>query len=75
MRYPKRQRAVAAAVKSARLGAGLSRIQSSKLLGRAPNYVSKVERLEKTSISLAELEAIAQACGMPWQKLIRMAMR
>lgn len=75
MRFPKRQRAIAAAVKSVRKDAGLTRDQLSKALRRAPNYISKIERLEKVNVSLAELEAIAAACGVRWQTLINRCMR
>jgi transcriptional regulator with XRE-family HTH domain len=75
VRFPKRERAVAAAVKSVRLKAGLKQIHLSQALGRSDNYISKIERLEKTNISLGELEAIAKECGVSSLELIRMAMR
>lgn len=75
MRFPKRERAVAAAVKSVRLKADLKQIQLSQALGRSNNYISKIERLEKTNVTLGELEAIAQACDVPYQDLVRLATR
>lgn len=73
-KYPARQRAIAAAIKSARTQAGLTRIALSQKMGEHHTFISRVERLQR-EVTVAELEAIAKALDVPWLTIFKQAMR
>ena len=62
MKYSARQRAVAAALRKAREGAGLSQRQLSERLQQPPNWIQRIESLERR-VDVAEFIAIAKALG------------
>ena len=62
MKYSARQRAVAAALRKAREGAGLSQRQLSERLQQPPNWIQRIESLERR-VDVAEFIAIARALG------------
>ncbi len=62
MKYSARQRAVAAAVRKARERAGLSQRQLSERLQQPPNWIQRIESLERR-VDVAEFIAIAKALG------------
>lgn len=74
LKYPARQRAIVAAVKGARIEAGLTRRALSLKLGEHHSFISRVERLQR-EVSVADLEAIAKAVGLTPVALFRRAMR
>ncbi len=74
MRSPARQRAIVAAIKQAREDAGLTQRQLSERLGRASNYMSKLERLQ-TRVSVVEFIEIAGACDVDPRDLFAKVLR
>jgi ribosome-binding protein aMBF1 (putative translation factor) len=60
MRFPSRQRAVAAAIAHARQAAGLSQRQLSIALREPPNWIQRIESLERR-VDVTEFVAIAKA--------------
>ncbi len=62
MKYSARQRAVAAALRKARESAGLSQRQLSERLQQPPNWIQRIESLERR-VDVAEFIAIAKALG------------
>lgn len=62
MNYPARQRAVVAALRKAREAAGLSQRQLSEKLREPPNWIQRIESLERR-VDVAEFIAIAKAVG------------
>jgi transcriptional regulator with XRE-family HTH domain len=63
MKYTSRQRAVAAAIASARRAAKLSQRQLAEKLGVPHNWVQRIESLERR-VDVAEFIAIARATGV-----------
>lgn len=74
MKYPARQRAVAAAIRSAREAAGLSQRQLSEKLREPPNWIQRIESLERR-VDVAEFIGIAKALGVDAVELFRQAGR
>ena len=70
MKYSARQRAVAAALRKAREAAGLSQRQLSERLQQPPNWVQRIESLERR-VDVAEFIAIAKAVGTDPAELFR----
>ena len=62
MKYPARQRAIVAALRKARDAAGLSQRQLSEKLREPPNWIQRIESLERR-VDVAEFIAIARAVG------------
>ena len=62
MKYSARQRAVAAALRKAREAVGLSQRQLSERLQQPPNWIQRIESLERR-VDVAEFIAIAKALG------------
>jgi ribosome-binding protein aMBF1 (putative translation factor) len=60
LKYPARQRAIATAIRAAREAAGLSQRELSAKLKEPPNWVQRVESLERR-IDVAEFVAVAKA--------------
>ena len=60
MKYSARQRAVAAALRKAREAAGLSQRQLSERLHQPPNWIQRIESLERR-VDVAEFITIAKA--------------
>jgi transcriptional regulator with XRE-family HTH domain len=74
MKYPARQRAIAAAIRQAREAAGLSQRQLSEKLREPPNWIQRIESLERR-VDVAEFIAIAKAVGADAVDLFRVATR
>jgi len=74
MKFPTRQRAIVAAIRSAREAAGLSQRQLSTKLGEPPNWIQRIETLERR-VDVAEFMAIAKAVNADAVELFRQAMR
>ena len=74
MKFPTRQRAIVAAIRSAREAAGLSQRQLSTKLGEPPNWIQRIETLERR-VDVAEFVAIAKAVNADAVELFRQAMR
>jgi ribosome-binding protein aMBF1 (putative translation factor) len=70
MKYPARQRAVVAALRKAREAAGLSQRQLSEKLREPPNWIQRIESLERR-VDVAEFIAIAKAVGADAMDLFR----
>ena len=62
-------RAVVAALKAARLEAGISQRQMALRLGKPPSFVNKIELIERR-IDVLEFIAVAKAIGIPPAALI-----
>lgn len=60
MKYPSRHRAIASAIATARRQAKLSQRQLARKLGVPPNWIQRVESLERR-LDVAEFIAIARA--------------
>jgi transcriptional regulator with XRE-family HTH domain len=73
-KYPARQRAIVATIRSAREEAGLTARALSLKLGEHHSFISRCERLQR-DVSVAEFEAIAKACGTDPVALFKRAMR
>ena len=74
MKFPTRQRAIVAVIRSAREAAGLSQRQLSTKLGEPPNWIQRIETLERR-LDVAEFMAIAKAVNADAVELFRQAMR
>jgi transcriptional regulator with XRE-family HTH domain len=74
MKFPTRQRAIVAVIRSAREAAGLSQRQLSTKLGEPPNWIQRIETLERR-LDVAEFMAIAKAVNADAVDLFRQAMR
>ena len=70
MKYPTRQRAIAAALRKARETSGLSQRQLSEKLREPPNWIQRIEALERR-VDVAEFIAIAKAVGADPLELLR----
>jgi transcriptional regulator with XRE-family HTH domain len=70
MKYSARQRAIAAALRKAREAAGLSQRQLSERLQQPPNWIQRIESLERR-VDVAEFIAIAKAVGADPAELFR----
>ena len=60
MKYPNRRRAIASAIATARRHAQVSQRQLARKLGVPPNWIQRVESLERR-VDVAEFIAIARA--------------
>jgi transcriptional regulator with XRE-family HTH domain len=60
MKYPSRHRAIASAIGTARRQAQLSQRQLARKLGVPPNWIQRIESLERR-VDVAEFIAIARA--------------
>jgi transcriptional regulator with XRE-family HTH domain len=60
MKFPSRQRAIVSAIVQARRAAKLSQRQLSERLGVPPNWIQRIESLERR-VDVAEFIAIARA--------------
>lgn len=72
--YPARQRAIVAALRDARVEAGLSQRELSLKLGESHSLISRVERLQR-DVTVAELTAIAKALRLDPVELFRRTLR
>jgi transcriptional regulator with XRE-family HTH domain len=63
VKYPSRQRAIVAAIASARREAQLSQRQLAQKLGVPPNWIQRVESLQRR-VDVAEFIAIARAVNV-----------
>ena len=70
MKYSARQRAIAAALRKAREAAGLSQRQLSERLQQPPNWIQRIESLERR-VDVAEFIVIAKAVGADPAELFR----
>lgn len=70
MKYSARQRAVAATLRKAREAAGLSQRQLSERLQQPPNWIQRIESLERR-VDVAEFITIAKAVGADPAELFR----
>lgn len=73
MKYPARQRAVVAVLRKGREAAGLSQRQLSEKLREPPNWIQRIESLERR-VDVAEFIAIAKAVGADAAELFREAL-
>jgi len=62
MKYSARQRAIVAALRKAREAAGLSQRQLSERLQQPPNWIQRIESLERR-VDVAEFITITKAVG------------
>jgi transcriptional regulator with XRE-family HTH domain len=69
MKFPSRQRAIASAIATARRQAQLSQRQLARKLGVPPNWIQRVESLERR-VDVAEFIAIARAVDVDPQALL-----
>jgi transcriptional regulator with XRE-family HTH domain len=74
MKYSARQRAVVAALRKAREIAGISQRQLSERLQQPPNWIQRIESLERR-VDVAEFITIAKAVGADVTKLFREVLR
>jgi ribosome-binding protein aMBF1 (putative translation factor) len=74
MRFPSRQRAIAAVIAHARRSAGLSQRRLSMALREPPNWIQRIESLERR-VDVAEFIAIAKAVRLDPQVLLARIMR
>ena len=74
MKYSARQRAVVAALRKAREVAGISQRQLSERLQQPPNWIQRIESLERR-VDVAEFITIAKAVGADVTKLFREVLR
>jgi transcriptional regulator with XRE-family HTH domain len=74
MKYPARQRAIVAAIKGARETAGISQRQLAAKLGEPPNWIQRIESLERR-VDVAEFIAIAKVIGVDAVELFKAAAR
>lgn len=70
MKYPARQRAIVSALRRARKAAGFSQRQLSEKLREPPNWIQRIESLERR-VDVAEFIAIAAAVGADAVELLR----
>ena len=74
MKFPARQRAIAAAIAQARNEAGLSQRQVSEKLDEPSNWMQRIESLERR-VDVAEFIAIARTIGIDPLELLRRVLR
>ena len=74
MKYSARQRAVVAALRKAREVAGISQRQLSERLQQPPNWIQRIESLERR-VDVAEFITIAKAVGADVTELFREVLR
>jgi transcriptional regulator with XRE-family HTH domain len=74
MKYPARQRAIVSALRRAREAAGFSQRQLSERLREPPNWIQRIESLERR-VDVAEFIAIAGAVGADAVELLREALQ
>ena len=70
MKYSARQRAVAAALRKAREAAGFSQRQLSEQLQQPPNWIQRIESLERR-VDVAEFITVDKAVGADPAELFR----
>lgn len=73
MKYSARQRAIVTALRAAREAAGLSQRQLSERLQQPPNWIQRIESLERR-VDVAEFITIAKAVGADPAELFQEAM-
>ncbi len=69
MKFPSRQRAIASAIATARRQAQLSQRQLARKLGVPPNWIQRIESLERR-VDVAEFIAISRALDVDPQALL-----
>jgi transcriptional regulator with XRE-family HTH domain len=74
MKYPSRYRAIASAIATARRQAQLSQRQLAGKLGVPPNWIQRIESLERR-VDVAEFIAIARALGVDPRSLLSRVLR
>ena len=74
MKYPSRHRAIASAIATARRRAQLSQRQLAGKLGVPPNWIQRVESLERR-VDVAEFIAIARALSVNPVSLLSRVLR
>lgn len=74
MKYPARQRAIVASLRKAREAAGLSQRQLSDKLREPPNWIQRIESLERR-VDVAEFIGIAKVLGADAVELFREALQ
>lgn len=74
MQYPSRQRAIVSAIASARREAKLSQRQLARKLGVPPNWIQRIESLQRR-VDVAEFIAIARAVNVEPGALLKRVLR
>jgi transcriptional regulator with XRE-family HTH domain len=74
MKYPSRHRAIASAIATARRQARLSQRQLARKLGAPPNWIQRIESLERR-LDVAEFIAIARVLGVDPTVLLSRVLR
>ena len=74
MKYPSRRRAIASAIATARRHAQLSQRQLAGQLGCPPNWIQRIESLERR-VDVAEFIAIARALDVSPVSLLSRVLR
>jgi transcriptional regulator with XRE-family HTH domain len=74
MKYPSRHRAIASAIATARRQAQLSQRQLAGKLGVPPNWIQRIESLERR-VDVAEFIAIARALDVDPLSLLSRVMK
>jgi transcriptional regulator with XRE-family HTH domain len=74
MKYPSRHRAIASAIATARRHAQLSQRQLAGTLGVPPNWIQRIESLERR-VDVAEFIAIARALNVNPVSLLTRVLR
>ena len=69
MKFPSRQRAIASAIATTRRQAQLSQRQLARKLGAPPNWIQRIESLERR-VDVAEFIAISRALDVDPQALL-----
>jgi transcriptional regulator with XRE-family HTH domain len=73
-KFPARQRAIVAALRSARTEAGLSQRALAEALGESTTFIHMIEGLRR-DVSVAEFMEIARVLGLDPIELLRRALR
>ena len=74
MKYPSRHRAIASAIATARRHAQFSQRQLARKLGVPPNWIQRIESLERR-VDVAEFIAIARALNVSPGSLLSRVLR
>ena len=74
MKFPSRQRVIVSAIRSAREAVGMSQRQLATKLGEPPNWIQRIESLERR-LDVAEFIAIAKAVNADPVELFRQVTR
>jgi transcriptional regulator with XRE-family HTH domain len=74
VQYPSRQRAIVSAIATARREAKLSQRQLARKLGVPPNWIQRIESLQRR-VDVAEFIAIARAVNIEPGALLRRVLR